>query len=394
MHRHVRVIVAGAGASGLSAAGALRQRGIEAVLLDQDDAIGGSWARRYDRLHLHTMRRFSGLAHFPIPRRYPQYLARDEFVAYLREYVRHFALDVVTGSRIHGISRSLGDPARWTVSTSAGDWTGDAVVVATGQYIEPVMPAWPGRELYRGSLTHSSVYAEPSPFAGKRVLVVGAGNSGSEIATDIAEHGAASVTVSIRTAPPVIGRDPFGMPLQRTGLLLSFLPAVVADCFARLTSRITIGDLTRYGMPKAQWMPYSAKSVPLIDVGFVRALKRGILRVKPALVSLTAAGGTFADGSSEPYDAIIAATGFATGLHRILDVPGVLDGAGEPVARSGDPTAEPGLFFIGFTHSLRGHIFEANLASRRLAGNVSRYLDSLAGGTQRSHVSAVSSSRP
>jgi putative flavoprotein involved in K+ transport len=114
--------------------------------------------------------------------------------------------------------------------------------------------------------------------------------------------------------------------------------------------------------------------VPLIDVGFVEALKRGRVTVRPALARLTRSDAIFEDGTSEPFDAIIAATGFTTGLASLLDVPGVLDAAGEPRGTSGEPTAHPGLYFIGFTHSLRGHLFEANLASHRLARHVGRYL--------------------
>ena len=114
------VIVVGGGASGLSAAAALKRRGIDAVVLEQDRELGGTWARRYDRLHLHTVRRFSGLAHFPIPRRYPTYLSRDEVVAYLNEYARHFGLRVVTGTTVQRIRSRDGSPPGWTVETKPG----------------------------------------------------------------------------------------------------------------------------------------------------------------------------------------------------------------------------------------------------------------------------------
>src|SRR5213595_3235311 len=97
------VVVVGGGASGLSSAAALKRKGIDAVVLEQDAQIGGSWARRYDRLHLHTVRGFSGLAHFGIPRRYPAYLSRDQFVAYLREYADHFGLQVMPGCEVSRI---------------------------------------------------------------------------------------------------------------------------------------------------------------------------------------------------------------------------------------------------------------------------------------------------
>ena len=369
------VVVIGGGAAGLSAAGALARRGIDAVVLEQDQEVGGTWARRYDRLHLHTVRGLSGLAHFPIPRRHATYLSRDEVVSYLREYARALGLRIVAGTtakRVHAA------PAGgWRVEVEGGEaWHGRVAVVATGQYRVPLLPAWPGRETYAGSLTHSSSFMNGATYARKRVLVVGAGNSGAEIATDLADCGASFVAVSIRTPPAVVLRDSLGIPVQRTSHLLSKLPPAAANVLARLTARLTVGDLTRYGMPRGEFAPYTSQRIPLIDVGFVGALKGGRISLRPALERLTATGAVFADGTEEPFDAIIAATGYTTGLPSLVDVPGALDESGEPRGVSGEPTAHPGLYFIGFTHSLRGHLFEANRASLRLAENVERYLNS------------------
>ena len=371
--REATVVVVGAGAAGLSAAAALKRKGIDAVVLEQDARIGGTWSRRYDRLHLHTVRGFSGLAHFPIPRRYPKYLSRDEFVTYLGEYTNHFDLKVFTDCEVGKIRPDKGAPG-WTISTNRGDWRARAVVVATGQYRMPTIPPWPGRESFRGVLSHSVNYRNASPYVGKRVLVVGAGNSGAEIATDVAENGATFVALSIRTPPAVVPRDPFGMPVQRTGIMLSALPARVADRIGRLTARLVLGDLTRYNIPVPSWGPFSAQRIPLIDVGFVNAVKRGMVHIRPALESVTESEAVYVDGKREPFDAIIAATGFSPGLGDLLDAENVLDESGEPRAQSGSPTAQPGLYFVGFVHSLRGHLFEANRASKRLARNVGEYL--------------------
>jgi len=371
------VIVVGGGAAGLSAAAALSRRGIDVVVLEHDRELGGTWARRYERLHLHTVRQFSGLSHFPIPRCYPAYLSRDDVVEYLREYARHFRLRVVTGATVQRIRPRDAASGRWTVETVDGDaWHARVVVIATGQYRQPIVPPWPGRESFGGRTAHSSEYTNATPYAGQRVLVVGAGNSGAEIATDLSDNGAASVAISVRTAPPIVPRDPFGMPVQSTSILLSALPAAISNRLGKTIARLVLGDLTRYGMPGGEFAPYTTKRIPLIDVGFVEALKGGRVKVRPAVERLTPTGVVFADGTSEPFDAIIAATGFATGLESLIDISGVLDDRGEPRGASGEPTAYPGLYFIGFTHSLRGHLFEANRASRRLARNVRRYLSS------------------
>lgn len=369
------VIVVGGGASGLSAAAALARRRIDALVLEQDGVIGATWARRYDRLHLHTIREFSGLAHYPIAKRYPRYLSRNQFVEYLIEYARHFGLRVATGTPVRRI-RPAAD-GRWHVEAASGVWTSPVVVIATGQYREPILPRWPGRDGYRGRLTHSADYTNASPYGGQRVLVVGAGNSGAEIATDLAEGGAAAVTISIRTPPPIVPRDPFGLPVQRTSMLLSALPAPVANRIGGITARLALGDLTLYGVRQAAFTPYTTGRVPLIDVGFVGALKHGQIAVRPAVAALSETGAVFADGSCGVYDAIIAATGFHSGLASILEADDALDDAGEPRAASGEVSTHPGLYFVGFTHSLRGHLFEANRASRRLARNVERYLAAL-----------------
>ena len=368
------VIVVGAGASGLSAAAALKQREIEAVVLEQDELVGGTWARRYDRLHLHTVRRFSGLAHYPIPDKNPAYLSRDEFVGYLKDYASHFQLRIETGTAVDRIRREPGTPNAWAVDRNGETWRCRVVVVATGQYRVPVVPAWPGRERYSGDLRHSVQYSNATVYAGKRVLVVGAGNSGAEIATDLIENGASFVALSIRTPPPIVPRDPFGLPVQRTSIVLSLLPPTIANRVGRATARLVLGDLTRFGIPKGHFAPYTTRRIPLIDVGFVKVLKQGRVKVRRAVSELTSTGAIFADGTAEPYDAIIAATGFTTGLDALLEAPDVLDELGEPRHPSGERTVHPGLYFVGFTHSLRGHLFEANRASRRLARNVAAYL--------------------
>ena len=282
------VVVVGAGAAGLSAAAALQRRGVDAVLLERDAALGGTWARRYERLHLHTTRAHSGLAHYPIPRGAAKYLSRDAYVAYLNEYALHFGLRIVTGQTVQKIHRDARAPDQWLVRCPHDSWQARVVVIASGQYRVPLTPVLPGLQTYCGQLTHSAAYQNGKDYVGKRVLVVGAGNSGAEIATDLVDSGAAFVALSVRSAPPIVPRDPFGTPVQRTSMLLSLLPTRLADRLGQCTARLVLGDLSRYGWPAVDWRPYSSRRVPVIDVGFVSMLKNGRVDIRPALASLTA----------------------------------------------------------------------------------------------------------
>ena len=247
-------------------------------------------------------------------------------------------------------------------------------MIATGQFGDPVLPNWPGIEEYQGHVIHSVHYKTGRDYVGRRVLVIGAGNSGAEIAADLAEQGAAYVAISIRTPPPVVPRDLLGTPVQVFGILMSRLPPRLADWIGYTLSRIAIGDLTRYGLKRPAWLPFSTRRIPVIDVGFVKEIKSGRVNVRPDIVRFTHTGPVYEDGRQEVFDAVVAATGFTTALDQLLDIPGVLDEQGFPKVPQGQPTDRPGLFFMGYVESHRGNLYEINLASRRLAEIVGNYL--------------------
>jgi putative flavoprotein involved in K+ transport len=368
-----RIVVIGGGAAGLSAGGALKRRGLDVLVIDRNARVGDAWSQRYDRLRLHTV--YSSIAHYPLPRHYPRYPTKDQYAEYLRAYARHFNLDVVAGCRVHRVEPAGGGASPgWLVASDCGEWRARVVVLATGQYGTPVVPEWPGRAEFASQLVHSADYRNAQPYIGRRVLVIGIGNSGAEIAAELAEQGAAFVAIGIRAQPPIVPRDAFGMPIQRSSFVLSMLPAPLADRVARTVARLALGDLTRYGLQPAAWWPYSDQRVPVIDAGFVAELKRGRIAARPAIARFTRTGVVFADGRAEDFDAVIAATGYRSELPQLLDLPGALDEHGYPRFGSGQPTDFPGLYFIGYTHSLLGHLYQANRDSRRLAGLVQAYL--------------------
>jgi putative flavoprotein involved in K+ transport len=371
--RSVDVAVIGGGPAGLSTAAALKHVGRQAHVFDRETAIGASWLHRYDRLHLHTIRAFSGLAYLPIPRSYPRYLSRDEYAEYLRHYRDHFNIDIALGCRVDRVTAlpamSNGVP-RFLLQTNDGEVTARNVVVATGEFGTPIVPRVAEVESFRGSITHAVHYRTGRDYAGKRVLVVGLGNTGAEIATDLVEQGASYVAVSVRATPPVVPRDFLLTPVQLFGIALSRVPPHIADRIGSAIARVAIGDLRRYGLSSPQWFPFSAKRIPVIDVGFVQNLKAKRIAVRPPVDRFTQDGVVFIGGMEDAFDVVILATGYDTGLRTLLDLPGVVNSEGFPSVPSGARCAFPGLYFMGFFKSHRGHLFEISLASRRLARTI------------------------
>jgi cation diffusion facilitator CzcD-associated flavoprotein CzcO len=213
--------------------------------------------------------------------------------------------------------------------------------------------------------------------------VIGVGNSGAEIATDLADAGASFVALGIRTTPFLVRRDTLGLPVQVLSHLMSRLPARAADTMARGMMRLAFNGMRRHGITQPGYTPYSANRVPVIDVGFAAAVKRGKVAVRPDIAAFTPSGVRFSDGQEEAFDLVVAATGFSSGLEQILPLPGVLAEDGSLRFASGETTPYPGLYFIGFVPSLRGQLYEANRSSRRLAKLIAAYLARISSGARR-----------
>lgn len=362
------IVIAGAGASGLAVAAELVRRGRRPVLLQRDDTVGATWAARYDRLCLHTVKRWSALPGLPMPGSYPRYVPKDLYAQYLAGYAAAHKLDLRNGQAISEIQRVDGG---WIARATDGEWRAGVLVVAMGQYNQPRLPRWPGSEQFGGRLLHSSAYRTGSEFAGLRVLVIGIGNTGCEIAADLVDGGATRVAITVRNVPPISAREIAGIPVQLLGMALMPLPARVVDRAGAVLRRVAHGSLEPYGLGPEAWGPFTARRPPVIDVGFLARLKAGQIVVRPDVAQVTPSGVEFINGKLEHYDVVLCATGFTTGLPELFDEPGLLDSRGRPAKRSRQP---PGLYFAGYGETPRGQLFESARAAPRLAEAIDRHL--------------------
>ncbi|MFG2565298.1 flavin-containing monooxygenase [Streptomyces sp. NPDC048567] len=370
------VYVIGGGPGGLAAAAALRARGVRAVVLEKSGAVGASWRGHYDRLHLHTTRRWSALPGLPMPRKFGRWVARDNVVRYLEKYAEHHELEVITGVEVSRIDRAA-DGTGWRLSASGGrELTGRAVVVATGFNHTPRLPDWPGRETFTGELLHASDYRSPAPYAGKDVLVVGVGNTGAEIAVDLVEGGASRVRLAVRTVPHIVRRSTAGWPAQATGILVRRLPVALVDRAGRLMARAAVPDLSEHGLPRPDTGLYSRVkegAIPVQDVGLIDAVKRGRVQPVAAVESFDKDAVVLADGTRATPDVVIAATGYVRALEPLLGHLDVLDDRGRPVTHGPrTPKQAPGLYFTGFTNPISGMLRELARDAERIAKRVAR----------------------
>jgi putative flavoprotein involved in K+ transport len=346
----------------------LQRSGERVVALERGD-IGAAWTTRYDRLHLHTVRWLSCLPGYRMPRAFGKWPSRDRVIEYLQRYAERNALEVRTGVEAERLDRG---GAGWMITTAGGRLETERVVVATGHSNVPFLPSWPGA--FGGEIVHSADYRNPSPFVGRRVLVVGAGNSGAEIAVDLADGGAAAVWLAVRTPPSIVRRDTLGFPSQVLGIATARLPVPVVDRIGATLRRISIPDLTPYGLP-APARPYSdflrRRVVPILNVGLVEAVRSGRVRVVAALERFEAETAVLADNAQLEVDAVIAATGFRTGLEPLVGHLGVLNERGEPLVHSAhEHPQSPGLHFVGYQVALGGTFRHVGIQAKELTRHV------------------------
>ncbi|MEQ1857313.1 MAG: NAD(P)/FAD-dependent oxidoreductase [Longimicrobiales bacterium] len=358
-------VVIGGGPAGLAVSRELTVRSVDHVVVERGETVGESWANAYDSLRLHTGRHLSGLPGRRIPPSAPLFVPAAEFLAYLRDYASDLRLPIRTRCEAGRVTR---DGERWIVETSQGALVARALVVATGIMSSPVVPDFEGRAGFAGSVRHSVEYRRPGPYVGRRVLVVGAGNSAGEIAPELAEAGA-DVTVAIRSGASVVPRTVLGVPIQYVAWAVLQLPVAarpaIVGAFARAT-RLIRGTPP---FPRAEG-PLLGE-VPIIGFKLVDAIRAGRIRLRGGLERFTPMGVRFADGVEEPFDDVILATGFRASLGPIEALV-TRDERGFARRRDRVVSSEqPDLYFVGHHYDGTGGLYnisrDAPAAARLIA---------------------------
>jgi len=344
------ILVVGAGPAGLAVAAALIDRGHCPVVIEKAAHVAASWRAHYDRLHLHTVKELSALPGMPFPASDPRYLPRQRVVDYLDAYAARCGIAPRFG--VEATAIVPGEGGGWLTTTRGGEAIRSRfVVVTTGANSIPFVPAIEGEASFAGQILHSRGYRNAAPFKGRRVLVVGMGNTGAEIALDLAEQGV-PVALSVRSPVNVVYRDVLGRPTQRTTLLLWRLPSALGDALARWLCDVTVGDLGRYGLRRSAISPLCELRehghTAVIDVGTLARIKAGEIAVYPGIRRLDRAGAEFVDGRRAPFDAIVLATGYRSGIAALFPASAVpLDESGLPREAIGRG-ALAGAYFVGF----------------------------------------------
>ncbi|MFD5895909.1 flavin-containing monooxygenase [Streptomyces sp. NPDC060366] len=344
------VAVIGGGQSGLAAAHALRGQGLKPVVLEASDQAAGSWPHYYDSLTLFSPARYSSLPGLPFggdPDRYPH---RDEVVTYLLRYADRLDAGIRTGHRVREV-RPDGD--RFTLTMADGSEVGArAVVAATGGFGRPKRPELPGLDSFTGDVLHVTDYRSPEPFAGQRVVVVGAGNSAVQIAAELALR--SRVTLASRAPVRWFKQRPLAGKDLHFWLKITGLDTAPLGRFQKAPATMAVIDDGRYRAALA-----------------ARAPDR-----RPLFTGIDGTELTWQDGATEHIDTIILATGYHPDLTYLAPL-GALDGQGRPRHRDGASLAHPALAYVGqewqrslSSASLRGVGRDAQRAARRLAARL------------------------
>ena len=363
-------LIIGASAAGLASAACLQKAGLPFIILEKYPQVATAWRNHYDRLHLHTTKKWSALPFKDFDRSLPSYPDRQDVVNYLDDYAREMNIHPVFNTEVVSVER---EADHWITKTNKGTYQSSHVIVATGLNQKPSMPEFEGLNSFKGTVLHSSQYKNGAGFAGKNVLIVGFGNSGCEQAICLHEHGALP-SLSVRSAVNVIPRDIFGFSVLEVGLLTSFLPPKVADKINAPLLNLLVGDITKLGLKKSKYGPLEQIEkqfkIPLLDIGTMKLIKQGHIKVYGNVLRIEGNTVYFEGDKQQEVDAIILATGYHHNLESFLKLS---DDRLNDLNKCVDKQSHFGkdsLYFSGFYVSPTGMLNEMAGEARKISKDI------------------------
>jgi len=342
-------LIIGAGPAGLGMAGGLRQAGLDFEIVEQSSHVGNSWRNHYDRLHLNTVKQFSFLPHLPLPDAYPTYPSRLQMVDYFDTYAATFKIKPHFKETVVATEKKA---EYWIITTQTGkQFQSKNLLVASGITRIPNMPTWKGQDQFKREIIHAKSYKNAMPYKGKKVLVVGLGNTGAELSLDLSEHGCETY-LSVRGEVSIVPRDLLGHPVQLSSIQLAKLPFGIGNWLGGLFAKLYLGNLRKYGLKYSKLSPIdflrTTGKAPILDIGTVQQIKNGKIKIMPEIDCFHETGVTFKNGETKEIDAVLLATGYQAKLDDFLgNIDGFLNRNGLPRRPIGTGQHK-NLYFIGF----------------------------------------------
>ncbi len=365
-----QTLIIGASAAGLASAACLQKEGLEFIILERSSDVASQWRKHYDRLHLHTSKKWSALPFLKFSRTVSKYPSRQDVVNYLDQYAKELDIHPVFNTEALSLKK---EGEYWITETNNGIYKSRFVILATGLNHTPKLPDFKGLSSFTGKVLHSSDYKNGSAFSGKKVLVVGFGNSGCEQAICLHEHGA-HPSLSVRSAVNVLPRDIFGFPVLEIGKLTAIFPARVADKMTAPLIRMLVGDIRKLGLKKSKFGPREQiekqNRIPLLDIGTIKLIKQGAINVYGNITRIEGNTIYFEDNRQQDFDVIIFATGYQHKLENLVDLGSeqIDDLSRKPGQRS--YFGFGGLYCCGFYVSPMGMLREIGIEAKKIAKDI------------------------